>query len=119
MPDAVVAFVDGELSATAHDRVVAHIARCSLCAAETVTQRQARAAVRAARTPAAPADLLAALRSIPISAELPEVPGDLALTEDGRLVTAQRPDRVTGLGAGRVLGSSPRLGHGPAILRGR
>ena len=32
LPDAVVAFVDGELSPVAHDRVVAHISRCAQCA---------------------------------------------------------------------------------------
>ena len=65
MPDAVVAFVDGELSASAFDRASAHIARCPLCAAETTEQRQARDAVAAAEAPRMPAGLLAALRAIP------------------------------------------------------
>ncbi len=33
LPDAVVAFVDGELSAGAHERAAVHIARCPVCAA--------------------------------------------------------------------------------------
>ncbi|HKN95556.1 MAG TPA: hypothetical protein VJX10_00450, partial [Pseudonocardiaceae bacterium] len=56
-PDAVVAFVDGELSAGAFDRAAAHIARCPLCAAEITVQRQARDAVQAAAAPRMPAGL--------------------------------------------------------------
>ena len=48
LPDAVVAFVDGELSSTAHERASAHIQRCGFCAFETFTQQQARSAVRTA-----------------------------------------------------------------------
>jgi anti-sigma factor RsiW len=49
--DAVVAFVDGELSAAARDRAASHLIRCTGCAAEAAAQRQARAAVRAAGAP--------------------------------------------------------------------
>ena len=35
LPDAVVAFVDGELSSVAHERASAHIQRCGFCAFET------------------------------------------------------------------------------------
>lgn len=116
VPDAVVAFVDGELSMVAHDRVAAHIARCSLCAAETAAQRQARAAVRAAEAPRMPAGLLAALRAIPSDTDLPSDGGDrLAMTPDGQLVAVQRPDRAA-FGAGPMLGSSTPLGSG-AVLR--
>ena len=51
LPDAVVAFVDGELSPTAHDRASAHLARCAVCAGEIVAQRQARSAVQSADAP--------------------------------------------------------------------
>ena len=34
VPDAIVAFVDGELSVTAQSRARAHLARCPLCATE-------------------------------------------------------------------------------------
>ncbi|HEX4723356.1 MAG TPA: zf-HC2 domain-containing protein [Pseudonocardiaceae bacterium] len=117
VPDAVVAFVDGELSMVAHDRVAAHIARCSLCAAETAAQRQARAAVRAAEAPRMPAGLLAALRAIPSDTDLPSDGGDrLAMTPDGQLVAVQRPDRAA-FGAGPMLGSSTPLGSGGSVLR--
>lgn len=122
MPDAVVAFVDGELGATAWDRASSHVARCPYCAAEVADQRQARAAVRAADTPCAPDNLLASLRAIPHSVELVELPGapdGLAVTEDGQMVTVQRPDQVAPLGSGRPLGSSPKLGEGRSVLSWR
>ncbi|ONI77186.1 anti-sigma factor [Actinosynnema sp. ALI-1.44] len=125
MPDAVVAFVDGELSMGARDRVAAHMISCSLCATEIASQRQARAAVRAADAPSMPAGLLASLQAIPQNTELPGMPDGLAVTNDGQLVAVQRPDRVgsstsTPLGAKPALGSQPRLGEGPHVLgRGR
>ncbi|HEV3356913.1 MAG TPA: zf-HC2 domain-containing protein [Pseudonocardiaceae bacterium] len=126
MPDAVVAFVDGELSALARQRASEHIAKCPFCASETKTQRQARSAVQAAGDPGAPAGLLAALRAIPIDTELPGGPENLAIGPDGQLVAIQRPDRVPGL-AGRsngfgeqpMMGASSPLGHGSAVLRHR
>ena len=116
MPDAVVAYVDGELSPTAWDRASAHVAKCPFCAAEVAAQRQARAAVKDADTPAAPAWLLASLRAIPEKVELPTAPDGLAMTDDGQLVAVQRPDRVAPLGASQPLGSSPKLGEGRAVL---
>jgi anti-sigma factor RsiW len=115
MPDAVVAFVDGELPPTACDRVVAHIARCPYCAAEIAEQRQARAAMRAADAPSVPAGLLATLRAIPQEADLPSSPDELAVTEDGQLVAVQRPSRAP-LGSSQPLGSSPKLGEGRVVL---
>ncbi|HEY1575191.1 MAG TPA: zf-HC2 domain-containing protein [Pseudonocardiaceae bacterium] len=115
-PDAVVAFVDGELSAGAFDRASAHIARCPLCAAETTVQRQARDAVQAAGAPRMPAGLLAALRAIPTDTDLPDDVDRLALTADGEVVAVQRPDRAA-FGSGPVLGSSAPLGTGSSVLR--
>ncbi|CCH28211.1 zf-HC2 domain-containing protein [Actinosynnema sp. NPDC047251] len=111
LPDAVVAFVDGELSASAHGRASAHLARCPFCAAEAYSQQQARSAVRTAETPCAPAGLLAKLGAIPQEVDLPSAPDGLAVTEDGQLVTVQRPDRVT-FGTGPVLGQSRPFGTG-------
>lgn len=108
--DALVAFVDGELSPSAHDRAVAHLAGCPACAADAAAQRQARAAVRAADTPSVSPQLLQALQAIPSSAELPAQPENLALTSDGQLVTVSRPNRVKRFGSGPVLGSSTPLG---------
>ncbi|HEX3647395.1 MAG TPA: zf-HC2 domain-containing protein [Pseudonocardiaceae bacterium] len=115
-PDAVVAFVDGELSAGAYDRASAHIARCPLCAAETTVQRQARDAVQAADAPRMPAGLLAALRAIPTDTDLPDDVDRLAVTADGEIVAVQRPDRAV-FGSGPVIGSSAPLGTGSSVLR--
>src|SRR5437660_4266953 len=116
MPDAVVAFVDGELSPTAWDRASAHIAKCPYCAAEVGAQRQARAAVKAADDPSAPDWLLASLRAIPEKVEIPTTPDGLAVTDDGQLVAVQRPERIGALGGNAPLGSSPKLGEGRAVL---
>lgn len=117
MPDAVVAFVDGELSPSAFARASAHIAHCPLCAAETTEQRQARDAVQAAEAPRMPAGLLAALRAIPTDTDLPDDVDRLAITGDGQVVAVQRPERAT-FGSGPVLGSSAPLGTGSSVLRG-
>ncbi|TWF93250.1 zf-HC2 domain-containing protein [Saccharopolyspora dendranthemae] len=108
--DALVAFVDGELSPSAHDRAVAHLAGCPACAADAASQRQARAAIRAADAPSVSPQLLQALQAIPSSAELPAQPENLALTDDGQLVTVSRPERVKRFGSGPALGSSTPLG---------
>lgn len=113
LPDVVVAFVDGELSAVAHDRASAHLARCRYCAAEANHQRQVRSAVRSAAAPATPAGLLASLRAIPQQAELPPGPDNLAITADGQLVSVLRPGAF---GAGPAFGSGQPLGQGSAVL---
>jgi anti-sigma factor RsiW len=113
LPDAVVAFVDGELSPAAFDRAAAHVAKCPYCAAEVGAQRQARAAVQASATPPPPAGLLASLRAIPQEVDLPSAPDELAVTDDGQLVTVQRQ---APLGSSRPLGSGPKLGEGRAVL---
>lgn len=112
LPDAVVAFVDGELSATAHQRAAAHLSRCGFCALETYTQQQARMAVRAAAAPAAPAGLLDRLGAIPQEVDLPSAPDGLALDENGQFVTMQRTDRSTAFGSGPRLGESRPFGTG-------
>lgn len=113
--DAIVAFVDGELSPNAHDRAAAHLARCPACAADAAAQRQTRAAVRAAETPSISPRLLQALQAIPTTAELPGQPDGLAFTEDGQLVTINRTDRPV-FGSGPTLGSSTPLGGGQQPL---
>lgn len=112
LPDAVVAFVDGELSPGARERAATHIMRCPNCAADVSAQRQARAAVHDSQVPAMPAGLLAALSSIPDTAEISSGPDNLAVTADGQLVAVQRPNKPqpgTTLGSTR-LGSSTPLG---------
>lgn len=110
--DAVVAFVDGELARAAHDRAAAHLTRCPSCAAEVAAQRQARSVVRSAQCPSAPADLLAALRDIPHTADLPDPPPGLAVAMDGTLVEVAEPNRVPPA----PLGGGPRWGTGPSVL---
>jgi len=116
LPDVVVAFVDGELSATAHDRASSHMAKCAVCRTEIVAQRQASSAVHAANAFSAPAGLLASLRAIPEQVDMPEMPDGLAMTQDGQLVAVQRPDRVSALGGTAPLGTSAKLGEGRAVL---
>ena len=110
--DAVVAFVDAELAPAARDRAAEHVAQCQSCAAEVAAQRQARSVVRSAQCPSAPADLLAALRDIPYTADLADSPAGLSVTGEGAVVEAADPNRMpTG-----PLGVSPRWGSGPAVL---
>lgn len=123
LPDAVVAFVDGELSPTAHDRAAAHLARCPFCAAEAATQRQARSMMKAASAPSVPAGLLASLMSIPQDVELPSGPDNLAVTEDGQLVTVLRPgkgtEKLRPFGSAPAFGASAPLGSGANVLGNR
>ena len=58
-----------------------------------------------------PADLLAALREIPRTADLPHAPAGLAVTADGTIVELADPDLPPG-----PLGASPRWGTGPSVL---
>ncbi|MBA2471624.1 MAG: hypothetical protein DLM61_04605 [Pseudonocardiales bacterium] len=109
--DAVVAFVDGELGPVARDRAAAHLTTCQSCAAEVAAQHQARSVVRSAQCPPVPADLLAALREIPQTADLPHAPAGLAVTAEGTIVEFADPSVAPG-----PLGASPRWGAGPSVL---
>jgi anti-sigma factor RsiW len=110
--DAIVAYVDEELSPSARRRALEHLSRCPECAAEVVAQTQARLALRRSTAPSLPSSLLSALRAIPDQAELPEPPAGLAVSADGQLVSVlrepgeprRRPrDRRVMLGAGVVV----------------
>lgn len=127
--DAVVAFVDGELGAGAHERAAEHLARCQTCAAEVAAQCQARSVVRSAGCPRVPAGLLAALRDIPLTADLPSTPEGLAVADDGTVVAVADPgpaaiapvrtaDRapIAPLGNSAPLGAGQRWGTGTSIL---
>ncbi|SFW92615.1 anti-sigma factor family protein [Amycolatopsis australiensis] len=119
LPDAVVAFVDGELSHGARERAASHITRCQACAAEVRAQRQAMEAIRRAAAPSMSAGFLASLQSIPEHTELPSAPDNLAVTADGQLVAIQRPERVAGLlGGVAPLGSAAPLGQSENLLGG-
>ncbi|MGH4013840.1 MAG: anti-sigma factor family protein [Pseudonocardiaceae bacterium] len=116
--EAVVAFVDGELGSGAHDRAAQHLTACTTCAAEVSGQQQARSVIRAAGYPRVPAGLLAALREIPQTAELPTTPDGLAVTDDGTIVTVADPGRspIAPLGSSAPLGAGPRWGTGSSVL---
>jgi anti-sigma factor RsiW len=110
--DAIVAYVDEELSSPARRRALEHLSRCPECAAEVVAQTQARLALRRSAAPSLPSSLLSALRAIPEQAELPEPPAGLAVSADGQLVSVlrepgeprRRPrDRRVMFGAGVVV----------------
>ncbi len=67
-PEALAAYVDGELRGTAVSRADAHLNLCGMCAGAVESQKAARAALRdsgAAIT--APLDLLGQLSRIPTS----------------------------------------------------
>ncbi|MGH4012247.1 MAG: anti-sigma factor family protein [Pseudonocardiaceae bacterium] len=115
--DAVVAFVDGELGPAARDRAAQHLTTCQSCAAEVAGQRQARSMMRAARCPRVPAELLAALRDIPHTADLRGMP-DLAVAADGTVVERAAAPRASAapLGSRTPLGASQRWGTGPSVL---
>lgn len=123
LPDAVVAFVDGELSAAAHERAAMHLMNCRGCAAEVGAQRQIRATVHGSYVPSLPAGLLASLHSIPNSTTLSTTPDNLAVSATGEIVVVQRPeapakDRTAPLGSGRHLGSGvgKRAAQGAGVM---
>ena len=64
-PEAIAAFVDGELGMTPHMRAADHVGRCPECAAEVDAQICARTRLRAAWDMATPAGLLGQLAQIP------------------------------------------------------
>jgi anti-sigma factor RsiW len=105
--DAIVAYVDEELSVGAQRRALEHLSRCPECATEVVAQTQARIALRASSTPILPSSLLHNLRDIPSQTALPEPPAGLSIGPDGEFVQLQRlpraPRRRTWLGAGAVV----------------
>lgn len=115
LPDAVVAFVDAELSTAATERAAEHLAHCPWCAADVDSQRQVRSAVREAGEPSMSAGFLASLQSIPQDTELDQTPDNLAITEEGQLVAVQRSDKPErpnrrSVGGSEALGSSAPLG---------
>jgi anti-sigma factor RsiW len=107
--DAIVAYVDDELSAGAHTRAEEHLAGCAECAAEIVAQRQARSALRTADVPRLPSSLLRTLQAIPADAELPPPPPGLSVTPDGQFVLLRDVPSDDGGDAGSGRHGAPRL----------
>jgi hypothetical protein len=82
-PEAISAFVDGELRMSAHMRAAHHLSVCRECAAEVDQQRAARTALRKAGEISIPSDLLGALGRIPTQ--------EIDLRRDGRAAGNKRP----------------------------
>jgi hypothetical protein len=103
--EAIAAFADGMLGATARNRASRHVAECPDCAAAVADQRAAVSALRSAPRPTVPAGLLERLRAVPVTTSL--TPPQLTLAPDGSAVfpafgTAEFP--VDG-------GDDPAAGH--------
>jgi hypothetical protein len=75
--DAVAAFADGVLSASAAARAQRHCAECAECAEAVRAQRETALLLRAAGNPTAPAELMSRLAGLPMSAPLPPPCGGL------------------------------------------
>lgn len=110
--EALVAFVDGELTPGARQRAAAHVTGCVECGNEVRAQVQARSAVRAAPVPRAPLGLLGALHGIPGESACHVWPlgshtrGAVVLDENGGWVAVLRPDEF-----GTASSSSPPAGR--------
>lgn len=76
--EAVAAFADGVLRGHARERAARHLEGCAECREAVRVQREAAAAVRAAPPPALPGDLLAKLRTVPLTTPLPSPPAAVA-----------------------------------------
>jgi hypothetical protein len=75
--DAVAAFADGVLSASAAARARRHCAECAECAEAVRAQREAALLLRTAGSPTAPAALMSRLAGLPMSTPLPPPRGGL------------------------------------------
>ncbi len=107
--EALVAFVDGELTLGAHQRAAAHVAGCLECSDEVRAQVLTRSAVRSAAVPVVPVGLLGALRGIPGAPRTPPAattppppPHGVVLDEHGAWVAVLRPDRYGPVGVDRT-----------------
>jgi len=107
--DALVAFVDGELTAGAHVRASHHLQVCAECEAEVVAQGQARTVLRSAQSPTLPSSLLSTLHSIPRDADLLAAPPGLAMGADGQFV------HTPGAGSNRRRTSQRRMRFGAGV----
>jgi anti-sigma factor RsiW len=102
--EAVVAYVDGELSMTAYQRAAAHVSSCAECAADVDAQERMRSALRSAAVLTMPVSLRGLLCRIPESradraedpvAGVPQPgayrPGAVVERAEGRFVALLKP----------------------------
>jgi hypothetical protein len=103
--EAVAAYVDDALSPVAHQRAQRHLRCCLECRAVVEAQREAKVLLAAAPDPDLPRGLLARLRDIPMTTDLPLQPGGLDL------VLAANGDQLGWVSAPRAAppGPDPRL----------
>jgi len=109
--DAIVAYVDGELSLTAFQRVSAHLWGCPRCAAEVADQSVAQQMIRSAGLPRMPGSLLDALKSIPVALPTQRPAPGLAVDsisgQVSRSAEFARPNQIRGrrfkFGAGALV----------------
>ncbi|GAA1481827.1 hypothetical protein GCM10009624_22670 [Gordonia sinesedis] len=126
-PEAVAAYVDGELGMSAHMRATHHLAMCPECVAAIDAQMAARTRLRASGGLSVPADLLGQLSQIPTREidmtghGVNAATGTDATTDrhraGGLRGSAARGDRRPG---SRVVGPAPASAPAPqAMTRGR
>jgi len=80
--DALAAYVDRTLSATADDRAARHLRSCAECRSAVDVEREAKALLGAAPDPSLPAGLMARLLDVPMTADLGGTDQVLAIDGD-------------------------------------
>jgi Putative zinc-finger len=80
--DALVAYVDGMLSAAADERAARHLRSCPECRDAVDAEREAKALLGATPDPSLPAGLLARLLDVPMTADLGSTDRILAVDGD-------------------------------------
>ncbi|HEX7323676.1 MAG TPA: anti-sigma E factor RseA [Mycobacterium sp.] len=90
-PEAIAAFVDGELRMTAHLRAAHHLSLCPECAAEIEHQNRARSALRDSHPITIPSNLLGLLSQIPDSPV--DEPSTLRPPQSAQFADGERPER--------------------------
>ena len=80
--DALAAYVDRTLSATADDRAARHLRSCAECRTAVDVEREAKALLGAAPDPSLPAGLMARLLDVPMTADLGGTDQVLAIDGD-------------------------------------
>jgi anti-sigma factor RsiW len=110
--EAIVAYVDRELSGGASARADRHLARCAQCRTAVQAQREAKEALHASVDVAVPGDLLSRLCAIPFTA-------DVGGGDPLRGLAADGPDSLTtgDAGAGWSVSLAPRPATRPGEAR--